>query len=321
MDYQNMSNEELERYVANKDGTAICEMAERCLTGSKGVQRNYTRAYQLYHKGEKMGIKEAYLGLAQMYEQGIGLVRNQRLAAEYRRLAGEDVKSGSFSPLQTGQEMGQADPYTGDQSFAQPAQLSIPQEIVTVKRLAEELNQIERIKEEKRYCEARQLLQQFFDLLSEMQSGRKAADAGVNLDMWKVNAFWILGHISYLESDYQNAEHAFRQPGVLEMYPWAAYLIAIMHQVQGYSGRELEPDLVLLQAAEANVQLNDEERGDVLGMIGDLYLSGVGGQNGDEINLAFHYYSQAKDLGNYYGEIQVGKFRSMPTGEIQYTGV
>lgn len=267
-----------------------------------------------------MGLKEAYLGLAQMYEQGIGLVRNQRLAAEYRRLAGEDVKLGSFSSLQTGQEMGQAEPYTGGQSLAQPMQSLIPQEIVTVKRLAEELNQIEKIKEEKRYSEAGQLLQQFFDLLSEVQSGRKAADAGVNLEMWKVNAFWILGHISYLESDYPNAEHAFRHPGVLEMYPWAAYLIAIMHRAQGYSGGELEPDLALLQTAEANVQLNDGERGDVLGMIGDLYLLGVGGQNGDKINLAFHYYSQAKDLGNYYGEIQVGKFRTMPSGELQYTG-
>lgn len=319
MDYQNMSNEELERYVANKDGAAICEMAGRCLAGSKGMQQNYTRAYQLYHKGEKMGLKEAYLGLAQMYEHGIGLIRNQRLADEYRRLAGEDVTSGSFSPLQKGQEMGQAEPYTGGQSFAQSMKSSVPQEIVTVKRLAEDLNQIEKMKEEKRYSEARQQLQQFFDLLLEIQNGRRSLETGVDVELWKVNAYWILGHIGYLESDYQNAEHAFRQPGVLEMYPWAAYLIAIMHKVQGHSGSELESDLALLQAAQANTQLNDKELGDVLGMIGDLYLSGIGVQDKDRLIMAYNYYSQAKDLGNYYAEIQVEKFSSMPSGEIQYT--
>lgn len=319
MDYQSMDNEELERYIANKDGEAICEMAERCLAGSKGMQQNYTRAYQLYHKGEKMGLREAYLGLAQMYEQGVGLVRNQGLADEYRSLAGEDRTAGSFSLLQTGQEKVQAEPNIGVQSFTEPVIPSAPQEIVTVKRLAEELNQIEEAKEEGCYLEARQRLQQFFDLLSELQSGSKAADAGVKVEIWRVNAYWILGHIGYLENDYQNAECAFRQPGVLEMYPWAAYLIAIMHKAQGYSGNEMESDMALLQVAQANTQLNDGELGDVLGMIGDLYLSGIGVQDKYRIAMAYNYYSQAKNLGNYYAEIQVERFRFMPSGEIQYT--
>ena len=34
MDYQSISNEELEKMVANKDGEAICELGERFLYAS-----------------------------------------------------------------------------------------------------------------------------------------------------------------------------------------------------------------------------------------------------------------------------------------------
>ena len=53
MNYQSISNEELEKMVANKDGEAICELGERFLYGKNGSPQNLTRAYQLFHKGEK----------------------------------------------------------------------------------------------------------------------------------------------------------------------------------------------------------------------------------------------------------------------------
>ena len=51
MNYQSISNEELEKMVANKDGEAICELGERFLYGKNGSPQNLTRAYQLFHKG------------------------------------------------------------------------------------------------------------------------------------------------------------------------------------------------------------------------------------------------------------------------------
>ena len=65
MDYSNLSNEELERLVGQGDGEAICELGERCLQA-----KNYTRAYQLFHKGEKQGLQRAYIGLGEMYKEG-----------------------------------------------------------------------------------------------------------------------------------------------------------------------------------------------------------------------------------------------------------
>lgn len=324
MDYQNMGNEELEKYVANRDGAAICEMAVRCLTGSKGVEQNYTRAYQLYHKGEKMGLKDAYLGLARMYEQGVGLVKNPQLADMYYKKAGENVTldSKSIPPEQEKEPVGEKVtpapiPIQPENEESRTGQ-STGTEIVTVTRLAEELNHVEEIKKAKQYSEAKQLLQQFFSLLSEIQSGQKSADAGVDAQMWQINAYWLLGHISYLEEDYQKAEQNFRQPGVLDMYPWAAYLIATIHKIVGYSASEMESDMVLLQDARKNVQITGTELGDVLGMIADLYLENIGVGSGNPIQLAYDCYDQAMHCGNYYAELQMEKFRVMPSGEIEY---
>ena len=77
MDYQSISNEELEKMVANKDGEAICELGERFLYGKNGSPQNLTRAYQLFHKGEKRGLARAYVGLGEMYRQGLLMVKNE----------------------------------------------------------------------------------------------------------------------------------------------------------------------------------------------------------------------------------------------------
>ena len=88
MDYDNATNDELEALVNQKDGDAICELAERYMYGKNGCRKNLTRAYQLLHKGEKMGLQRAYIGLAQMYDNGIYFVKNEKLAKEYYDKAG-----------------------------------------------------------------------------------------------------------------------------------------------------------------------------------------------------------------------------------------
>ena len=56
MDYTRLSDEELQQLINKKDGDAICELGERCMYGTQGHEINLTRAYQLFHKGEKMGL-------------------------------------------------------------------------------------------------------------------------------------------------------------------------------------------------------------------------------------------------------------------------
>lgn len=88
MDYSSMTNQELEQLIEQKDMEATCEMAERCLNGTQGVERNLNRAYQLFHRGEGAGSTRAYQGLAFMYEHGILFAQNIPLAKEYYAKAG-----------------------------------------------------------------------------------------------------------------------------------------------------------------------------------------------------------------------------------------
>lgn len=88
MNYLNMTNEELEYRVNNKDGEAICELGERYLYGKNGCSQNYAKAYQMFHKGEKMRISRAYIGLGEMYRTGTYMAKNEEIAKEYYQKAG-----------------------------------------------------------------------------------------------------------------------------------------------------------------------------------------------------------------------------------------
>lgn len=88
MEYSNKTNQELEQLIEQKDMDAACEMAQRCLEGSHGVEQNLNRAYQLFHRGESQGNRRAYEGLAYMYENGILFAQNLELARDYYTKAG-----------------------------------------------------------------------------------------------------------------------------------------------------------------------------------------------------------------------------------------
>ena len=89
MDYTKLTNQDLE---------ATCEMADRCLNGTYGVEQNLNRAYQLYHRAESKGSKRAYVGLAYMYENGILFGQNIELAKKYYEMAG--VEKTEFAEVQ-----------------------------------------------------------------------------------------------------------------------------------------------------------------------------------------------------------------------------
>ena len=55
MDYTKLTNQDLEQLIEQKDVEATCEMADRCLNGTYGVEQNLNRAYQLYHRAESKG--------------------------------------------------------------------------------------------------------------------------------------------------------------------------------------------------------------------------------------------------------------------------
>ena len=118
MDYQSISNEELEKMVANKDGEAICELGERFLYGKNGSPQNLTRAYQLFHKGEKRGLARAYVGLGEMYRQGLLMVKNENLAREYYQKANV--------PYPNGTPMGAAPVYQEQEDDMPPIQEEDP---------------------------------------------------------------------------------------------------------------------------------------------------------------------------------------------------
>ena len=97
MDYTKLTNQDLEQLIEQKDVEATCEMADRCLNGTYGVEQNLNRAYQLYHRAESKGSRRAYVGLAYMYENGILFGQNIELAKKYYAMAGprEPVRVGA----------------------------------------------------------------------------------------------------------------------------------------------------------------------------------------------------------------------------------
>lgn len=98
MDYTKLTNQDLEQLIGQKDVEATCEMADRCLNGTYGVERNLNRAYQLYHRAESTGSKRAYAGLAYMYENGILFGQNIELAKKYYAMAG--IEKTEFAEVQ-----------------------------------------------------------------------------------------------------------------------------------------------------------------------------------------------------------------------------
>ena len=322
MDYSNTTNEELERLVNNKDADAMCELADRCLNGTKGYDKNMNRAYQLLHKGEKLGSKKAYAGLAFMYKNGVYFGKSARIAEEYEEKADGVQWLGSigFDIEQREEELRKAEEEKRREEERRREEEQKKRE--EERKRAEEHRRRE---EEKRKEEERQRAlfpQQVSNLLNQAEECRaqgnysqtkmlcndalnRIQSAGdpfndLEIDKLRIRAHWILAFTAFNEQNLSELEKNAKQEGVQALYPWVNYLLAIMHRAGQASPAVLEEDLGICMAVCDNPNLSSEERGDICVMAGDLFSEGYGKQYGNTKAMAKEFYTKAANTGNAY---------------------
>ena len=298
MDYLNTTNEQLEQLVNNKDGYAICELAERCILGSKGHEQNLMRAYQLYHKGEKMGFSEAYAGLASMYEYGVYLAKNQKLAAEYCNKAG--IAYPPPNPLSWRMPPPNPEPMPASGDNAAFAITDI-----------EKCNaSAEEARKQGDYYRAKELCN---NAINKINDTLRRTDIFIQenerdeIDNLKINAYWTLAFTAYNEQQFDEMDRYLAQDDVIALHPWGAYLKAVAHRITQAPQNVLQQDLQLLVAVSNNSRLSKEEKGDVCQMIGDLILDGIGNEFNYNRSNAYEYYKMAAECGNAYASEQLSK--------------
>lgn len=302
MDYSNATNEQLEQLVNNKDGYAICELADRCIMGSKGHEKNLTRAYQLYHKGEKMGLSEAYKGLAVMYEYGIYMVRNQNLSAEYCNKAGiayppPNPFDGGIQPPPNPLGGGRWSPSVN--------------ELPLIIRDARAWNtSAEEARRQGDYYRAKELsnnvIKKFNDMLGRTDIAIQENEKD-EIDDLKISAYWTLAYTAYNEQQFTEMDMYLAQEDVIAVHPWGAYLRAVAHRITQAPQNVLQQDLQLLVKVSNNYRLSKDEKGDVCQMIGDLIMDGAGNVFNYDRNNAYEYYKIAAECGNAYAGEQLSK--------------
>ena len=321
MNYENISIEELEKLVARRDEEAICEMAYRCREGIKGVNKNLTRAFQLYHKGEKMQLPEAFYGMYVMYENGIGVGENSALARKYKGL----LPNGFVSkyPL-TVERQNIPKPTSTSNSTPKPKQNPASESkmiVIDKNDILQMLNEGENFRQNDNYQDAKNQAKNALSEIAKAKSGSGIQVVGNgDLDEMEIEAYWLLCFTSFNEKKYGEMEAYFAKPGVMALHPWGAYLCCIAHQMSNASQSVLENDIQRMIDVKDNNNLTIEERGDVWGRIGDLYLAGFHGSDGDTLTLAYSYYEEAANCGNDYALEQLSKFKKSLTGKVKYIG-
>ncbi|MFR0865243.1 MAG: tetratricopeptide repeat protein [Eubacterium sp.] len=216
MDYQSISNEELEKMVANKDGEAICELGERFLYGKNGSPQNLTRAYQLFHKGEKRGLARAYVGLGEMYRQGLLMVKNENLAREYYQKANVPYPNGTpmgAAPVYQEQEddmppIQEEDPvYPRKQPAERPQYTAVSEvpvntntNVITDRDLAIRLDEAEKSREKGNYDYVKQICQEVFRNI-----------AGVKMESLCIREMRISVTLKYRQTGSWHFEHTIRK--------------------------------------------------------------------------------------------------------------
>ena len=279
MDYKNLSNEELEKLVAQKDGGAICTLAERYM---KAEPRNLTRAYQLLHKGEKMGLKEAYIGLGEMYRQGIRFAKNEKLAREYYKKAGEPYPDGC----------------SRNSEHVEPIPVTTME--ISDSNLVEKLNQAESARKNNAYESTKSLCQEVIRQIDNIRSGMARYAGQKDIDIIEIDAYWTLAYTAFNEQDYSAMNTYMNKNGMKGLHPWSVYLKAVSHALENAPKVMLEQDIIDLHMIKDNNNLTEIERGDVYGMIGDLIMDGYGPCIGEKKRSANTYYKEAANCGNEY---------------------
>lgn len=288
MDYKGASNEELERLVNSKDGEAICELGERCLHGTGGHEINLTRAYQLFHKGEKMGISRACAGLGEMYQKGLFFAPNERLAREYYQKAGI--------------------PYHLDSPTYQSAQISSGQTTTSgsVENVMKDtdiksmLEAAETARGGKDYSRAKNMCNEVLNTIDQIRYGKLRYSGDRDVDEFSIAANWILAYTAFNEQDYSKMEEHLAVDGVYALHPWGVYLAAVAHRITNSPAIVIEQDVQMLINVKGNQNLSQEERGDICDMLGELVAEGYGVKFGIRAGAAKAYYEEAMNCGNVH---------------------
>lgn len=286
MDYNSAANEELEQMVNAKDGEAICELGERCLYGKGGHEVNYTRAYQLFHKGEKMGLPRAYAGLGEMYRNGMRFAKNEDIARKYYQKAGI--------------------PYPGDM----PDSGDMPEMPgkyekncgITYPDIKNKLDMAERERGSGNYTGARKLCDEVLRTVENIISGMTDYSGQDDIEDFVIEANWILAYTAFGEQNYAELEKYLSVEGVQGLHPWGIYLMTVGHRVMQSPTEVMEQDLSMLVMVCGNQNLSQSEKGDVCVMIGDLISEGYGGKSGLTADMARDYYMDAVYCGNEYAK-------------------
>lgn len=303
MDYSNAANEELEQLVKQeKDGEAMCELAERFLNGTKGKPRKPQQAYMLFEKAEKQKIGRAYKGLGDMYANGVYVAQNDEKAREYYEKTGISPKKNLNTT-----------PNTVSNTVSNSGVA------VDISHLQQLLLDGENSRQQGAYDMAEKCAN---EILSHIQKGRAGVKIAGNedLDVLEVEAYWLLAFTAFNQGNYQQMDTYLTYSGVTALHPWGLYLSAMIHKENGAPRGTLERDMEQLLNVKQNQNLTGQERGDVLSQIADFYLEGIHSQDGDTIQLAYDYYSEAARCGNDYAVQQAGKFQKGFTGKMKYIG-
>ena len=301
MAYSNASNEELERLVNNKDGGAICELGERCMYGTNGHEVNLTRAYQLFHKGEKMGLSRAYVGLGEMYRNGIRFAKNENVAREYYNKAGVPYPtSGTIVQQQktmSPQSKPQQTPLRSMELQPNPIDAGI-----TYASIKSKLDSAEKARISDDYSRTRILCDEVIHTVNNILSGAMNYSGNEDIEDLLIEANWILAYTAFNEQKYSEMDSYLAFNGVQGLHPWGVYLATVGHRNMQSPPVVIEQDLQMLTMVSRNRNLSQDERGDICAMIGDLISDGYGGNSGVTVDTAKSYYEEAMHCGNEYAK-------------------
>ncbi len=355
MDVKSMSVAELEREVGQKNVSAMVELGHRYRTGSGGVERNLTKAYQMYHKAEKRESKEAYLAIGEMYLYGEGLARNEDLARNYYMMAGVSMPQGGAKPTSGGYINESAPKYPGgnkgpvindpgdDEGTYDPHNPSTvksyekkkQETYVDVQTPPHDVNIIEPVAKQPVYDTGD--IASIRTMINQAESERNAShydkakqlanQAIVNLGSMNTpdeqellaEAYWVLGYTAFNEQDHGTMLAMMERPGVLEYHPWGSYLIGQVHRMKGAGNDVLLNDMQRMLNSLNNKRLTKDQLGDIFSLLGDFALAGITNTPNEKIEQAYGFFrTAAEDYGNNFAADQLTHFTKTLKGKYKY---
>ncbi|MCR5625213.1 MAG: hypothetical protein K6G11_08245 [Lachnospiraceae bacterium] len=285
MEYSNLSNEELENLVLEGDEDAIIELAGRYTYGTEGTEINYTRAYQLLHKGEKRGLKNAYIGIGELYRNGWFFAKNEELASKYYMKAGVDYpkdnnQSNTSSDSTSSDYMNNENYNSNNDSMAFDIEYLRNLIASAMNNMGNSDNSL-----------SKKNIYKVFDYLSKFDNGIDVKYED-EIDDIVLDANWILACIANEENDYEELCNRLQFEGVIGKYPFGMYLLAEYHDSCNLDSRD--EDINNLMMISENDNLSDYQKGMVFNKIGLLILS----QNRDNQEIAKPFFQRAIMYGD-----------------------